>query len=698
MKEKESVKDSDQGVSREPKRRRRAKGRERRVYPSWILAAGLIIGLFLLETIFRVFTTGNMITPGLFIGLVFTGSLALILYGLVGGLDKRVRSWIMGLLFGLIWIFYAGQMVYYEIFDTFTTTYSIRHGGQAAEFWRDGLSGMSRTALPIILMLIVAVLLTVLVKKSGPKEKFSKKMMLLFVIGGLILHMGGVGIVNIYDNGENSPHNLYHNVHYPRQSVDNLGFYTFMRLDIYRYITDWSPSFAGELPTYDEEEITAEDPPEKVSPSTGRSEEPTDEDVEYTAPVVEYNVLDIDFEQLIEEETREEIIEMHEYFRRRPPSQKNSYTGKYEGYNLIVLTAEGFSHLALHPEVTPTLYKMVHEGYHFVNFYTPIWGVSTLDGEYVANTGLIPKSGVWSFRESSRNEMPFVFGNQMSALGYRTNAYHNHYYRYYDRHLSHPNMGYDYKGIGNGLQITSAWPRSDLEMMEASIPEYIDDQPFHAYYMTVSGHLQYNFSGNAMALKNRGVVEDLPYSTAARAYLATQVELDRAMEFLLETLEEKGIGENTLIVLSSDHYPYGLEHDEIEELEGAAVDRNFELYRNALIMYAPGMEGKTFDAPASSLDIMPTVSNMMGLDFDSRLFMGQDLMAPRDPLVIFQNRSFITDKGRFNASTGEFFLKEGVEVTPDYRETVSNRISAKFHFSARILDNDYYSIIMDSLE
>ena len=143
---------------------------------------------------------------------------------------------------------------------------------------------------------------------------------------------------------------------------------------------------------------------------------------------------------------------------------------------------------------------MVHEGYHFTNFYNPIWEVSTSDGEYVACTGLIPKSGVWSFYESGSNKMPFVMGNQLKKLGYKTIAYHNHTYNYYKRHVSHPNMGYEYKGVGNGLKVKKVWPASDLEMLENTIPEYIDEQPFHAYYMTVSGHLRY-ITGNSMALK-----------------------------------------------------------------------------------------------------------------------------------------------------------------------------------------------------
>lgn len=94
----------------------------------------------------------------------------------------------------------------------------------------------------------------------------------------------------------------------------------------------------------------------------------------------------------------------------------------FKGDNLILITAESFSPYAISPELTPTLYKMSTQGFVFNNFYNPIWGVSTTDGEYVACTGLIPKSGIWSFYRSGRNAMPFVMGNQFKKLGYATKA------------------------------------------------------------------------------------------------------------------------------------------------------------------------------------------------------------------------------------------------------------------------------------
>jgi lipoteichoic acid synthase len=44
--------------------------------------------------------------------------------------------------------------------------------------------------------------------------------------------------------------------------------------------------------------------------------------------------------------------------------------------------------------------------------------------------------------------------------------------------------------------------------------------------------------------------------------------------------------------------------------------------------------------PVSSLDIIPTIANLMGLDYDSRLYMGQDMFSDNQSLIIFVDRSF----------------------------------------------------------
>ncbi len=377
------------------------------------------------------------------------------------------------------------------------------------------------------------------------------------------------------------------------------------------------------------------------------------------------------------------------------PTNKNAYTGMFKDYNLIMMTCEAFSPWAVDKDLTPTLYKLVHEGFDFTNFYTPIWITSTSDGEYVACTGLLPdlkKNN--SFRRSSDNAMPLCFGHVFSKLGYSTRAYHNNTYTYYGRNKSHPNMGYDYKAVGNGLVIPKHWPASDLDMMQATVPEYINDEKFHAYYMTVSGHMMYTFVDNSMSAKNKELVKDLPYSEEAKAYIACNIELDRAMEYLLSELEKAGKLENTVIVMSADHYPYGLTQEQIEELEGGRVEQNFELYRNHLILWSGSMkEPIKVDKYCSSVDIIPTLCNLFGVAYDSRLYSGSDIFSDAASLVIFKDGSFITDYCKYNAGSGKVTMLADAELPDNYIPTVKNIVNTRLNIARGILNHNYYSYI-----
>ena len=110
--------------------------------------------------------------------------------------------------------------------------------------------------------------------------------------------------------------------------------------------------------------------------------------------------------------------------------------------------------------------------------------------------------------------------------------------------------------------VTWQWPQSDLEMLEGTFDNlYGKATPFNVYYMSVSGHSNYDPWDNAMAQKNWDRVADLPYSDRVKGYLAANVELDRAMEALLKRLKQQRIYRKTVIVISADHFPYGLDDD-----------------------------------------------------------------------------------------------------------------------------------------
>ena len=566
-------------------------------------------------------------------------------------------------------ILFGAQIVYYSMYESILSFYSILNGGQVTEFMDVIFDMILRNWYGILLFMIPILVLIVLHKKKIITfERQTLKITLIKIIALALVQLIAILCVNfIKPDDIYSNKNLYYNTHVPKLTANRMGFLTAMRLDFQRFAFGF------------EENLCVE-----VSANAKKNTE-----------VEEYNITQIDFDKLIENEKDETIKEMHEYFSEQEPSNKNEFTGMFEGKNLIVLVGESFSSLAIREDLTPNLYKLYNEGFQFDNFYTPIFPVSTADGEYITDTSLIPKEGVWSFFEVIGNYMPYSYANVFEKLGYSSNAYHNHTATYYHRDKYINTMGYDsYLAVGTGLEDrmdTSNWPNSDYEMIDVTINDYINNDKFLAYYMTVSGHLNYTKSGNAMVYRNWDAVKDLPYSDKAKSYLAANIELDKAVGRILDELEKTGKLEDTVIVISGDHYPYGLTLDEINELSTYERDDTFEKYRMPLLIWSGSMEEPIkVEKLGSSLDILPTVLNLFGVEFDSRLLMGRDILSDSDPLVIFSDRSFITDKGKYNAVTEKFIANDGIKIEDAYIEEINNIIYKKFEISRLILENDYY--------
>jgi hypothetical protein len=587
---------------------------------------------------------------------------------------KYTRSVFYVFVFLLTFIFGA-QVYYYYFFNTFFIAYSFfRAGMMAGSYYREIITLIQENLNVLFFYFLPLVILLTLRKKlTAPRLSLRQITMGLMVF---VLCYGSTLVQITSRSKDDATYDAY--VYHPEviASVKSLGILTSFTVDVTRLLRE----NLGLVNETREPEIVDPDPdPDPIDPLL-------------------YNKLNIPFETLKANTTNKILLSMHEYYSTRSATKQNSHTGLYKDYNLILITAESFSHYAVRQDITPTLYKLVHEGYYFTNFYNPIWGVSTSDGEYVQFTSMIPKAGVWSLSESSTNDMGFVLGHQLKDLNYTTFAFHNHSYTYYNRDKSHPNLGYTYMGVGNGLTYTGTWPQSDITMMEETLPKYINADKFHVYYMTVSGHPNYAWRGNTMASKNRALVQDLPFSEYVQGYLATQIELDRALKYMMDQLEKAGKLDNTLIVLSADHYPYYLKDDMFKELNnGVAVDHTFELYRSALVIYNAKMKGETITKPVSSLDILPTINNLMGIKYDSRLLMGSDIFSNTEPLVIFLDRSFITQAGRYDAKTKIFTYNQGVIENQAYVESMIKTVDAKFYYSQKFLENDYYKIISQSL-
>lgn len=621
-----------------------------------ILFLELVFNLFSYET-FLLGTLGNII--------IFSSLFSVFISILCGFLNKSdVIRYILLFIFGF---YFSLQFIFHDVFLSYFSFSMLGLSDQLTSFVSETFGAIFGN-IHIVLLFFLPFILSIIFRKKIVFEKFKYLDYVYSLLVFAIIFLIFIINLEINKNVSNSVYDLLFNINENSLNIEKMGVLPSSFIDIKRTIFGF------------ENEIVMEEP-----------EELPDEDVleEYG-----YNVLDLNFS----DSSNKNIQQINNYIKSLSGTQKNEYTGMFEGYNLIYITAESFSHLGIREDLTPTLYKLVNSGFVFTNFYTPN-NTSTLGGEFQSVTGLFANGTALPQWRKGTNSFPYGLATVFKEKNYNTFAYHNHNYAFQNRDKYLKSLGFDnYKGCYNGMEKLincKLWPESDYEMMSATISEYADNQPFLAYYMTVSGHLEYNFSGNAMAKKHKDKVKNLDYSTEVKAYLATQIELDLALEHLIKTLEEKGILDKTVIVMQADHYPYKLSLNDINSLSTYKRDSVVEVNHNSLIIWNPNIETTIIDKVCMSIDTIPTVYNLFGIDYDSRLFVGNDILSNKDGLAIFANRSWVTEYGTYYANSSKF-VSNGKEVPEGYVEKINNIVNNRLNISKMIIANDYYSYVSEN--
>ena len=669
------------------------------------------LALIFMEVAFHI-VSFKSISPSIIVPILFAIPIGLIT-GIICNLFSKKVNYILASVFSVLYaLFFCAQIVYHGVFKTYLAPFSMLGvADQAFDFLGIVFKTILANFIPVLLMFVPAIILWTVGRKW---IWFTKKPLMtngILFVGAILLNIICVLLLNVGGRGDYSPYDLYHNSASVDMRIKELGVLNTTKLDAKTAIfgsgktgihdDDFEPV------TFDNNTVPATtqadvpDETEPVVPETG------DVPPEETQAPVEIdrspNILNIDFGAIAASTTDENVQVLSSYFANQPGTNKNEYTGMFKGYNVIFITAEGLYRSAIRQDLTPTLYRLVHEGFVFNNYYSSLWYGSTSGGEFANLTGLIPKDGGYvSMKETGirGTNMYFTLGKQLGRLGYKTMGFHNNDYTYYGRDLSFPNMGYDWYGVNKGFEpeLGSSgkpiWPQSDLKLIQDTFNMYAADQPFHTYYITVSGHVQYNFMGNAMAARNRDAVEHLPYSDNAKAYLACNLELEKAVAELIKDLEAAGIAEKTLIVLAPDHIPYD-DKAICDELEGHELEEIIEWCKSNLIIWSASMkEPIIVDKPCSSIDILPTVSNLLGLAYDSRMMAGQDILSDSAPLVMFKSRSWITDKCQYIRPSDQYtYFVDQAEVTEDYIAAVKKMVRQKFDVSEMIIESNYYAYV-----
>lgn len=665
------------------------------------------------EVLLRVFN-GISVFEHLFYPVVFGIGAGCMVSFLTSLCSQKINRIISAVILAAVGILYIVECLIFRSFQFYVPLDTISSmTSDVTGNYMDTIFQTILTGLPVILLFIAPALLYLIFWKKTAKAEVSCKWK-KWLLFGMSVYFTLIGVLEATTGTLAEKYTSQYQFNY---AVQYFGLTSSLELDmIYRIfgkqdadaLLITTDEFAEKEDLEDEliEEADTEETTITDDSSAAAEEPEAPEEIVY-----EKNEMDLKLDEISAGTTDEVLISMNEYVKSTPASSQNEYTGLFKGKNLIMICAEAFSHAAVSEELTPTLYRLTHNGFYFSNYYQPSWNGSTSTGEYSMLMGIAPLMDVRTMPATEGHNLYFTMGNQLHRLGYTGDAFHNGGYEYYSRHLTHENLGYDkYVALGSGMEDLSRWWPTDSEMFEGTIPTYIDEQPFSVYYMTGTGHFPYT-ADNLVTLEYIDHVREVfgdTYKDKTLYYLCYQLELEKSLTILVEQLEAKGIADDTVICITSDHYPYGLEHsstygnkeDYIEDLYGYYPENDWERDQNGWILWSGCLENEYKDLaceisePTYSLDILPTLSNLFGLEYDSRLLVGRDVFSDAAPLALWVNYSWVTDKGKYDANTDTFYPNEGVAVSERYVRLMKQNVANKLSFSGKILDYDYYNLLL----
>jgi len=506
------------------------------------------------------------------------GFAAGMLFSVAGSIWKpRINRIVIKVLSIIVGVFYSTMAIIHNTFSMFMSPSTIFKGagGVATKYLGEALLSILGNIYVIILIALPIVFYFLLGKKFIRPHRYKWPMAAAFVIVSLFIF--AVTTLFAATGGTRTKYSTQYNFN---TAASTFGMTAAVRLD---------SSYAGKKSSF----VIIDD--ETESASEEAESESVPEVKEYG-----YNKMDIDFAAKASQTDNEELRALDEYVQKLTPSKQNDYTGLFKGKNMILITAEAFHDAFVDPNLTPTLYRLIHNGIYCPDFYQPAWGGSTSTGEYSLILGLAPQKSIDSIYDTMYCNNYFTMGNQLQRLGYYNIAYHNGTYDFYDRYMTHENLGYGtWCAIGQGLEeITpSGWPE-DEEFFEYTMDTYLDLQPFSIYYMTVSGHCTYEpddpLTDKYYDLVNQYFPDKME---TTKYYICYQMELEAALTTMIRKLDEAGITDDTVIAMVTDHYPYGLAEgsfgnteDYISDLYGYPSDSDVNRDHSAVIIWSGCLE------------------------------------------------------------------------------------------------------------
>ena len=525
-------------------------------------------------------------------------------------------------------------------------------------------------------------------REEQKKEKKKKLLINRIIFAGVFVLTTGLYFASIYipfmqnDLQMVSNKDLFRNPSMPNIAVSQYGIENFAFLDIKALI----------FPV-NEEDI------EIVVENNNNNQPVVVEGKDYTRYID-----DSAWKELAESETVPDYKKLNSYFLSKEITPKNDKTGIFKGKNLIVVMIETGSNVLFdYPEYFPNMAKLYNEGWTWTNAFSPRNACSTGNNEMSGITSLYTINRNCTANIYKDNRYFESIFNLFNKEEYNVTSYHDYTDQYYYRKEYHPNMGSQkfygiddlkVKRLGGGTQ---PWP-SDVDFVEKALPYFIDENKFMAWMTTVSAHMKYTYSsvtGDTYLSK----FKDKDWDIQAKRYMSKLVYVDLAFGEMLKELEEAGRLDDTVIVLYGDHEPYGLDERLFQQIAKYDVLNDFgDIDRTPFIIYNPKLAPQKFDEYTSFMNITPTIANLFDLDYDPRLYGGQDLFSNSyKNVVAFADGSWRTDIAFYDATSSKINYIGEQTYTPEEIKNINTRIKNEIAMDNLAIKRDYFEYLNQKL-
>lgn len=374
--------------------------------------------------------------------------------------------------------------------------------------------------------------------------------------------------------------------------------------------------------------------------------------------------------------------------------EENAYTGKFKGKNLIFLQLEGMDTWMLTKKTTPNLYNLRKHSIDFSNHYSIYTGGgSTFNSEFAVNTGFTtPISYIENVYSFSKNTFPYTMARLFKEQNYSVNAFHMNKGEFYSRDINYKSWGYDnYYGLQDIQKYNDERYVLDRELiLNKTFYNKIFKQQgnFVNYIITYSPHTPFTTEkevGKILAEEKYGKGNVPKLSEEDCAKMAAS-ETDNMVGLLIQALKDNGLYDNTVIVAYADHYLYTLDDKSI--LDKYKETSNNLINHTPFFIWSSDLGQLTSISKVNmQMDILPTVLNLFGIDYNSNNYIGHDILSND-----FKGYAFFSDYSWYD---GKVYVENqqitnGKKMSKDKLDTMNNLISNVIKKNDLTLKYDYF--------